>query len=139
MTLPFSGASMTKSRILVVDDEPNLSAIVRLFLEKTGRFEVRVENRPAQALAAAREFRPNMILLDVDMPGKDGGAVSVELQAEPALRGVPILFLTSLISRAEAGERETVRGGMRFLAKPVNAKILVEVVDRMLAGEAHAV
>ena len=80
--------TMTKSRILVVDDEPNLSGLVRLFLEKTQRFEVRVENRSALALAAAREFRPDLILLDVDMPGKNGGDVAREIQAEPALRGV---------------------------------------------------
>lgn len=129
---------MIKPRILVVDDEPNLSGLVRLFLEKTQRFEVRVENRSALALTAAREFRPDMILLDVDMPGKDGGEVAREIQAEPALSGVSILFFTSLISRAEAGERETVRGGMRFLAKPVNPKVLIETVDRVLAAEAHA-
>jgi CheY-like chemotaxis protein len=130
---------MNKPRILVVDDEPNLSGLVRLFLEKTGRFEVRVENRSALALAVAREFRPDMILLDVDMPGKDGGEVSREIGADPALGGVPILFFTSLISHAEAGEREAVRGGKRFLAKPVNPKVLVETVDRILASAAHAV
>ena len=124
---------MTKPRILVVDDEPNISGLVRLFLEKTKRFEVRVENRSALALSAAREFRPDMILLDVDMPGKDGGEVAGEIQAERALRNVPILFFTSLVSPAEAGERETVRAGMRFLAKPVNPKILIEAVDRVLA------
>jgi two-component system OmpR family response regulator len=129
---------MTKPRILVVDDEPNISGLVRYFLEKTQRFEVRVENRSSIALAAAREFRPDMILLDVDMPGKDGGEVSREIEAEPSLRGVPILFFTSLISRAEAGEHETVRAGKRFLSKPVNPKVLIEVVDRILAGEVHA-
>jgi CheY-like chemotaxis protein len=129
---------MNKSRILVVDDEPNLSELVRFFLERTNRFEVRVENRSAQALAAAREFQPDLILLDVDMPGKDGGDVAADIQAQPAFRDTPIIFLTSLISRAEAGERETIRGGMRFLAKPVNPKVLVEVVDRTLATAIHA-
>ena len=52
---------------------------------------------------------------------------------------MPILFFTSLISATEAGGRETVRGGMRFLAKPVNPKVLVEAIDRVLAGEVHAV
>jgi len=121
---------MIKSRILVVDDEPNLSGIVRLFLEKTQRFEVRVENRSALALAAALEFSPELVLLDVDMPGKDGGDVAAEIQAEPTLRGVPIVFLTSMVSAAEAG----VRGGMYFLSKPVGLKSLIETVDRMLAG-----
>ena len=129
---------MTKSRILVVDDEPNLSGLVRLFLEKTQRFEVRAENRSALALAAAREFRPEMILLDVDMPGKDGGEVAREIQADPVLRGVPIVFLTSLVSSAEAGGGETLRGGMRFLAKPVNLKLLIDTVDRVLAGAVPA-
>jgi len=126
---------MTKPRILVVDDEPNITGLVRLFLEKTQRFEVRVENHSALARSVAREFRPDMILLDVDMPGKDGGEVARELKAEPALRGVPILFLTSLVSPREAGERETLRGGMLFLAKPVNPVVLIHAVDRVLAGE----
>lgn len=127
---------MNKRRILVVDDEPNLSDLVRMFLERTQRFDVRVENRSAHAVTAAREFRPEMILLDVDMPGKDGGQVARELKDDTTLRATPILFFTSLISHAEAGERETVRGGMRFLAKPVDPKILIATVDRILAGEA---
>jgi len=127
---------MTKSRILIVDDEPNLSDLVRFFLEKTRRFEVRVENRSSVALSTAREFRPDMILLDVDMPGKDGGEVCREIQADPRLGEVPILFFTSLISRAEAGEHETLRGGMRYLAKPVDPKVLIAAVDRILAEAA---
>jgi DNA-binding response OmpR family regulator len=126
---------MNKRRILVVDDEPKLSELVRMFLERTQRFDVRVENRSAHAVTAAREFRPEMILLDVDMPGKDGGQVARELKDDTTLRATPILFFTSLISHAEAGERETVRGGMRFLAKPVDPKILIDTVDRILAGE----
>jgi len=126
---------MTKPRILVVDDEPNLSGLVRLSLLKTERFDVRVENRSALALAAAREYCPDIILLDVDMPGKDGGDVARELQADPVLRAVPILFFTSLISREEAGQQESIRGGMRYLAKPVNSKVLISVVDRILGGQ----
>ncbi len=127
---------MNKRRILVVDDEPKLSELVRLFLERTQRFDVRVENRSAHAVATAREFRPEMILLDVDMPGKDGGQVARELKDDATLRATPVLFLTSLISRAEAGECETLRGEMRFLAKPVDPKVLVDTVDRILAGAA---
>ena len=129
---------MNKTRILVVDDEPNLSDLVRLFLEKTKRFEVRVENRPGNVLAAAREFRPEMVLLDVDMPGQDGGEVARDIEADPVLRGTPILFFTSLISSVEAGDRITMRGGMRFLAKPLNPKILIGVIDQVMAEKAIA-
>lgn len=129
---------MSNPRILVVDDDPNLSGLVRLFLLNTRRFDVLVENRSALALAAARKYLPHLILLDVDMPGKDGGDVCREIQADPVLRGVPIIFFTSLISRAEAGEREVMRAGMRYLSKPVNPKVLVDVVDRVLAESACA-
>ena len=130
---------MNQTRILVVDDEPNLSDLVRLFLEKTKRFEVRVENRPGNVLAAAREFRPEMVLLDVDMPGQDGGEVARDIEADPVLRGMPILFFTSLISSVEAGDRIAMRGGMRFLAKPLNPKILIGVIDQVLAEKVVAV
>ena len=129
---------MNKARILVVDDEPNLSDLVRMFLEKTKRYEVRTENRSSQALNAAREFRPDMVLLDVDMPGQDGGEVARQIEADPVLRGTPILFFTSLVSAKEAGEQVSIRGGMRFLAKPLNPKTLVDTVDRILAERANA-
>ena len=103
-----------------------------VILEKTRRFEVRTENRSAQALAVALDFRPDLILLDVDMPGTDGAEVARQMGAQPTLKETPILFLTSLISRTEAGGREVVRGGKRFLAKPVNPKVLVEAIDRIL-------
>jgi DNA-binding response OmpR family regulator len=124
---------MTMRRILVIDDDPKLSDLVRLFLEKTGRFEVCVENRSAQAAAAAREYQPDLIILDVDMPGKDGGDVARELAQEISVQTVPILFCTSLISPAETANGIALRGGMRYLAKPIDAKVLVESVDRVLA------
>ena len=124
---------MNKAKVLVVDDEPNLSSLVRMFLERTKRFEVRVENRSACAVAVAETMRPDIILLDVDMPGKDGGQVARDLKNTETLKNIPILFLTSLISRDEAGNSPAVRGGMRFLAKPVSPGALVATVDSILA------
>ncbi len=129
---------MTNPRILIVDDEPNLSELVRLALAKTQRFEVVVENRSALALSVARKFRPDMVLLDVDMPGKDGGEVARELRADPTFSKIPILFFTSLISRVEAGNHEVFRGGEYFLAKPINQHVLVAAMDRMLTSAACA-
>lgn len=128
---------MTNQRILIVDDEPNVSGLVRLYLEKTQRFDVRVENRPALGLFAARAFRPDLILLDVNMPGKDGGEVAREIEADPSLHAVPIIFFTSLISHTEAEAGLTAWGGHRFLAKPVSAAVLIAAVDGVLNGEAQ--
>ena len=117
---------MEKIKILVVDDDPKLSRLVKLFLEQTKCYTVREENRSSQALAAAREFQPAAILLDVDMPGKDGGQLQLEIAADPLLSRLPVMFFTSLISPEEAGNHEVFRGGMPFLAKPVNPKALVQ-------------
>src|SRR6478609_6786454 len=99
---------MDKAKILVVDDDPKLSRLVKLFLERTSLYEVVEENRSSQAVQTAREIRPAAILLDIDMPGKDGGEVARELRADPGLKARPILFFTSLISVAEAGKREVM-------------------------------
>jgi CheY-like chemotaxis protein len=125
---------MDKLKILVVDDDPKLSRLVKLFLEQTKRYQVTEENRSAQALETARTLQPEAILLDVDMPGKDGGQLQLELAADPYLARVPVMFFTSLISPAEAGKHEVIRGGMPFLAKPVNPQALVQSVERLLAS-----
>ena len=72
------------------------------------------------------------------MPGQDGGEVAREIEADPVLRGTPILFFTSLISASEAGTNIVMRGGMRFLAKPLNPKVLVNIIDQVMAEKTVA-
>lgn len=127
---------MNKLKVLVVDDDRNLSKLVKLFLEKTKRYEVCEENQSANALTTAHRFAPDAILLDVDMPGKDGGEVARELASDPVLRRAPVLFLTSLVTAGEAGDARTERCGARFLSKPVNPQLLVEAVDRLIPARA---
>src|ERR1700710_3016480 len=93
---------MNTRLILIVDDEPDIKLLVKLNLELTGKFMIREENDAAQALAAAREFRPDLILLDVMMPGMDGGDVASRLATDSQIREIPIIFLTALISQEEA-------------------------------------
>lgn len=115
---------MAKSKILVVDDDPKLSRLVATILNRVGGYEVFEENRPFAALATARQYRPDLILLDVDMPGKDGGTISREMAADVVLSNVPVLFVTSLISSSESG----THNGARYLAKPVNPQLLLDTV-----------
>jgi CheY-like chemotaxis protein len=123
---------MNKAKIMVVDDDPKLSRLVKLFLESTKLYDVLEENRSSQAVATARSFRPQAVLMDVDMPGKDGGEVAREMADDPQLSRIPVLFFTSLISVAEAGAHEVNRAGKLFLAKPVNPVALVGAVSRLV-------
>ena len=120
---------MEKKRILIIDDEASFTRMVRLNLEKTGDFEVREENRATHALAAAREFKPDLILLDVILPSMDGGDVAAHIQADRNLKGTPIIFLTATVSRNEAGNKALTSGGALFLAKPVSVEHLIKNIN----------
>lgn len=123
--------TMGKKRILLIDDEVSFTRMLRLNLEKTGAYEVREENKGARGLAAAREFKPDLILLDVIMPDADGGDVASQIKADQSLKDTPIVFLTAVVTKKEEG----MVGGHPFIAKPVGAKELVECIERNLAAD----
>jgi CheY-like chemotaxis protein len=121
---------MEKRRILIIDDEPSFTRMVRLNLEKTGMYEVREENRATGAVNTARDFKPDLILLDVIMPTMDGGDVAAQIQNDRHLKGTPIIFLTATVSQKEAGPAGMLNsGGCLFLAKPVTLEALVKVIN----------
>jgi CheY-like chemotaxis protein len=120
---------MSKRRVLVVDDDANLSRLAGMILENSGQYEVMIVNESVRALAAALQFRPDVMLLDVDMPGKDGGDLAREAANDSRLRDIPILFLTGLVSSEEAGAAPLERGGMKFLSKPVEPALLLSTIE----------
>lgn len=87
-----------KRRVLLIDDETALTRLCRLMLEKTDSFIVQEENLGARALSTARAFRPDVIFLDIRLPDKDGYVIAAELQSDPDLRGVPIVFWSGSLS-----------------------------------------
>jgi len=118
-----------KKRVLIVDDEVSFARMVKLNLEKTGAFEVRAENKANCALPAAREFKPDLIILDVIMPGMDGGDVSNQIKRDRNLKDTPIIFLTATVSKREAGDVGLNSGGELFLAKPVTVENLIQCIN----------
>ena len=122
-------------KVLIVDDEPGLTRLLKLNLEGIGHYVVREENRGTQALKAAREFQPDLILLDIIMPDISGGDVAAQFQADPRLKHTSVIFLTALISREQA-ERASQAGGEHYLAKPVTFEELIHSIRRRL--DAHA-
>jgi DNA-binding response OmpR family regulator len=120
---------MNARRILIVDDEPQFTRMVGQHLEQAGGFEVREENHSANALSVARQFNPDLVLLDVLMPGMDGGELAERMRADATLAHTPIVFLTATITPEEARERGR-DSGFLFLSKPVQFAELVECINQ---------
>ncbi len=125
-----------KRRILIVDNDRESTHVVKILLERTGRYLVLEENDAAKAHQSARNFRPDVILLDVVMPETDGGEVAAQIQADPDLQRTPIIFLTALVTKAEAKAGLRIQGHP-FLAKPISIPELIKGIEENLP--AHAV
>src|SRR6266853_4745748 len=118
-------------RILVVDNDFNTTRLIKILLEKTGNYFVLPENDLAKAHQTARDFRPDLILLDIVMPEIYGGEVAARLRHDPELRRTPIIFLTALVTEAEAKSGLEI-DGHSFLAKPINISELVGAIEQHL-------
>ena len=116
-------------RILIVDNDRNTTHLVKVLLEKTGHYLVLEENDATKAHQSARNFRPDLILLDVVMPETDGGEVAARIEADPELHNTPIIFLTALVTRAEAKSGLRIQGHP-FLAKPVSIPELINAIEQ---------
>ena len=127
-----------KRRILIVDDEVGFTRLLRLNLGCTGRYVVGVENDARNALPTAREFDPDLILLDVMMPGQDGGDIAAQLQRDPRTRDVPIVFVTAAVKREEIRSHQGRIGGAPFIGKPVELSELIRCIDQQLESRTLA-
>ncbi len=119
---------MTKKRILLVDDEPRVTRLMRVYIEKTGAYEVKEVNQGSMVLSLARQFRPDFILLDVVMPDMDGGEVAASIAADATLKNIPLVFLTATLSKEEQG----IISGYPFIAKPATGAQIVECIQQYL-------
>ncbi len=119
-------------KIMVVDDEAALTRMIKLNLERTGKYEVQTENSAVGALEKIRNFKPDLIFLDVMMPEVSGDDVAQQLREDAALSDIPYVFLTAIVSKQETNSMGSNIGGNRFLAKPVKTEELIEVITDIL-------
>ena len=125
-----------KPRILIIDNNRDFTLSAKLGLERTGRYSVWEENEPARAHQTAQRVKPDLILLDIVMPETDGGEVAARIESDPTLHRTPIVFLTALVTKAEARSDLQIQGHP-FLAKPISIPELIAGIERHLP--AHAV
>ena len=118
-----------KKRILVVDDEPEFTNLLKLSLESHGYYEVREENDAEGVRAAAREFDPDLVVLDIMMPKLEGNEVAAALKEDPMTRDVPVIFLTALVSQEDAPQGTCSSGGHTFLPKDIRLEKLIRCIE----------
>jgi CheY-like chemotaxis protein len=121
---------MAKKRILIVDDEKSLTNLLKLNLEETGQYDVRIENWAEDALAAARAFKPDLVLLDIIMPRMPGGNVAAQIDADPQLKDTPIVFLTAAVRKHQVEENEGIISGRPCLAKPATVDEVIAMIEK---------
>jgi len=124
---------VNKKRILIIDDEKGFTDMLSLNLEATGRFDVKVENESLNALNAALAFNPDLILLDIIMPHKEGPDVAIEFKNDHRLNSTPVVFLTATVTKDEVDEQEGLIGGHTFVAKPSTLGELLASINAKLA------
>ena len=122
--------NISTAKVLVVDDEPEITEIVETFLTEAG-YKVTVENASNKAIEKARAIKPDVILLDIMMPGVDGYDICQELKKDPEFATVPIIFLTGKDRNDDMG-RSFKSGGDMFIKKPFSCERLLEIVNIVL-------
>jgi DNA-binding response OmpR family regulator len=120
-----------RPRILIVDNNSHFARSARLLLDQSGTYVTCTVIDPRRALETAGNFRPDLVIVDLIIPHADGLEVAAQLEADWALHGVPIVFLTSLITVEETKDGRRVYGH-RILPKPTSGSRLFELVEQNL-------
>ena len=115
-------ASPVAKKILVIDDEPDVTELLNYRLQREG-YEVQVINDPLEIMGKAREFSPDLFILDIMMPDLDGLKICRMIRADGKLRDVPVIFLTAMGDTSDRIKGLEI-GGDDYLAKPFDIKEL---------------
>jgi len=131
MNEQFVNESNEKPRILIVDNNSQFARNARLLLDQSGKYVACTVIDPRRALETARSFKPDLVLVDLIMPQLDGPEIAAQIESDWALHGVPIVFLTALITGEEASDGRRIYGH-RIVAKPHDNAELLRIINENL-------
>jgi len=122
-------------KVLYVEDEPDIQAVARVALEMIGGFTLTICSSGAQALQEAPAFAPDLILLDVMMPGMDGPTTLANLRQIDSLTNTPIVFMTAKVQANEVASYKAL-GAVDVIAKPFDPMTLAAQVRSIWESQA---
>jgi CheY-like chemotaxis protein len=126
---------MSGTKLLVVDDEPDAAIILAKTLKARG-YEVHTASNGLDAVTMAKTLTPDLILLDILMPGMDGTEVAKALQEDPTTRNIPVIFLTCLVTKKteQIGAHYHDTTKCTFMSKPYDLDNLLAEIDRLIGA-----
>jgi len=117
---------MKKKRILVIDDEADFTKLLKLNFDLTGQYEVRTENNGLLGVAAAKAFKPDLILLDIAMSNMDGYEIAFGIRNDKALKNISIIFMTGKeLDSKGLQERVAKLGAYDYINKPCDFQAIL--------------
>jgi CheY-like chemotaxis protein len=122
-----------KTMVLLIDDEEHFCYFVKANLERTGRFVVLIAKNGLHGIRSAQVNRPDIIFLDLNMPGLDGQATAERILEAENLHNIPLVFLSALVTKGEVSARGGMIAGRAFMAKPVTCDELIAEIDSLLS------
>ena len=120
-------------RILVVDDEEDVLFVLEKTLTAKG-YSVITTTNGTSAVALAKAQHPDLVILDIVMPGMDGGEVSARLQEHPLTKSIPVIFLTALLAKTEERQRNHMINRNITFAKPLDTEELLAQIEELLGS-----
>ena len=121
----------TLKTILIVDDEKEVLFHLKNILKRAG-YEVIATSKGKDAINLAKNLLPDLIILDIIMPDVDGGDVAASLSKDSTTSGIPIIFLTGILTKEEELQGKTKSGKHRVIAKPILPDKLLEIIKQSL-------
>lgn len=134
--IPTDALESGKRKVLLVDDEPDLVAIISQALQEDGRFEVRIVSNGFDAGMMVKEYHPDIIILDVMLPDINGREVCRRVRSDPNMEDVRIICISGMIEEDKVQELK-LAGADDFLAKPFDIDVLIEKMCAQLGMESN--
>lgn len=120
-----------QKKILVVDDEKKIVDLLYNFLSKEG-FRVLTATDGESCLRIARQEAPDLIVLDVMMPGMDGGDIASNLQEDEKTKNIPVIFLTGAVTKEEVAKSDGEIAGRLFISKFSDSNEIISKIKKLL-------
>ena len=135
--IPTDALESGKRKVLIVDDDEELVELISDVLERDGRFEIRVANNGFDAGMVVKEYRPDLVVLDIMLPDINGKEVCQRIRADSNLEEVRVICISGMVEEDKVGELMAA-GANDFMHKPFEVEKLIERMCRLLDIESVA-